>query len=38
VNDEQAKRFASLLRFMILLHWKTGLLTNAQVLGQLSLQ
>jgi len=30
--------FASLLHFIILLHWKTGLLINAQVPGRLSLQ
>jgi hypothetical protein len=29
---------AALLHFMILLHWKTGMLINAQVLGRLSLQ
>ena len=27
MNDEQAEDFASLLHFMILLHWKTGFRT-----------
>jgi hypothetical protein len=30
--------FASSLHFIILLHWITGLLINAQALGRLSLQ
>jgi hypothetical protein len=35
---QASEAFASLLHFIILLHWKTGLLINAQVLGRLSLQ
>jgi hypothetical protein len=30
--------FCFIIAFVIMLHWKTGLLINAQVLGRLSLQ
>jgi hypothetical protein len=35
---QTSEAFSSLLHFMNLLHWKTGLLINAQVLDWLSLQ